>query len=410
MDIFKKYYLSIFYIFIIFQITYSQHIIKKVTMPVGNSENCIMDDGEPFGAGLPNTHFCLDNNLNIYIYDILNRAIKKYDLNGEYLGKITTPFSTEINITCFENIIFTGKFSRVYTGDFSSSVYDNRLFIYDTDSMRLKTEPLQLFNSPYIRKYVQYDSLLVFSLPFDKFNVYDMARHIVYKSVKNPFIYLNLSEIEKTLLFKKVLENYDVKYLGKIAEYLVLLKSSEIKDEYIVGLFDVENNVKQESKFNCRRDGFMTTSLDKTSHLIEDRYLFFMGYEEKKHVSNDNVKGYISINIIDLQILFPKVKFPDVQLFTIQDKKNRMQDINSSTSYELKLKRNEIFARHGRIFKTKLLQEYFNNQAWYKVNPNYSDSLLTENDKENIKRIIKIEKERGSAKNIKNSQNLKFNK
>ena len=32
----------------------------------------------------------------------------------------------------------------------------------------------------------------------------------------------------------------------------------------------------------------------------------------------------------------------------------------------LKLARNEIFARHGYIFKDKGLQEYFNSTTWYK--------------------------------------------
>jgi len=35
------------------------------------------------------------------------------------------------------------------------------------------------------------------------------------------------------------------------------------------------------------------------------------------------------------------------------------------TAWELKLARNEIYARHGRQFKTKELQDYFNQQSWY---------------------------------------------
>ncbi len=59
---------------------------------------------------------------------------------------------------------------------------------------------------------------------------------------------------------------------------------------------------------------------------------------------------------------------------------------------ELRILRNEIFAHYGRIFKTSWLNEYFKTKSWYQPNPDYTDSLLTENDLKNIKRILKIEK------------------
>ena len=41
-------------------------------------------------------------------------------------------------------------------------------------------------------------------------------------------------------------------------------------------------------------------------------------------------------------------------------------DVAGMTSYELKIMRNEIFARHGYIFKTKPMRDYFSAQPWYK--------------------------------------------
>ncbi len=35
------------------------------------------------------------------------------------------------------------------------------------------------------------------------------------------------------------------------------------------------------------------------------------------------------------------------------------------TDEELRLARNEIYARHGRMFKDEMLQEYFNSKSWY---------------------------------------------
>lgn len=54
---------------------------------------------------------------------------------------------------------------------------------------------------------------------------------------------------------------------------------------------------------------------------------------------------------------------------------------------ELRVMRNEIYARHGRVFSSPDLQAYFSRKPWYKENPAYSDSLLSEIDKENVKII-----------------------
>jgi len=40
-------------------------------------------------------------------------------------------------------------------------------------------------------------------------------------------------------------------------------------------------------------------------------------------------------------------------------------DLRELSKEELKLARNEIFARHGRVFKDKVLQSYFNKKSWY---------------------------------------------
>ena len=43
-----------------------------------------------------------------------------------------------------------------------------------------------------------------------------------------------------------------------------------------------------------------------------------------------------------------------------------MEDLYGLTAEECKLARNEIYARHGRKFTTKSIQDYFNKQSWYK--------------------------------------------
>ena len=57
----------------------------------------------------------------------------------------------------------------------------------------------------------------------------------------------------------------------------------------------------------------------------------------------------------------------------------------------LRIKRNEIYARYGRGFKSADLQKHFGAQSWYRVSDRYSDTLLTKNDKANVALIKSFE-------------------
>ncbi|SRR6266511_157760 len=59
--------------------------------------------------------------------------------------------------------------------------------------------------------------------------------------------------------------------------------------------------------------------------------------------------------------------------------------------YELRLLRNEIYARHGRLFKAAWLQQYFDTQPWYAVDENFKDEELSGSDKTNVETIVKYE-------------------
>ena len=58
---------------------------------------------------------------------------------------------------------------------------------------------------------------------------------------------------------------------------------------------------------------------------------------------------------------------------------------------DLRLLRNEIYARHGRVFKDKSLQKYFDSQAWYKPNPDFKDDQLSEIETANLTKLKQAE-------------------
>lgn len=58
---------------------------------------------------------------------------------------------------------------------------------------------------------------------------------------------------------------------------------------------------------------------------------------------------------------------------------------------DLRILRNEIYARRGRIFKDDYLQGYFSSQSWYKPNPDFKDEMLGEAELKNLAVIKEAE-------------------
>ena len=79
----------------------------------------------------------------------------------------------------------------------------------------------------------------------------------------------------------------------------------------------------------------------------------------------------------------------DMQFFenrTITD-----QMLRGLSLHELRLLRNEIYARHGRMFRAEWLQQYFYQQPWYVPDENFKDEAVSGNDKVNVETIVNYE-------------------
>jgi hypothetical protein len=59
--------------------------------------------------------------------------------------------------------------------------------------------------------------------------------------------------------------------------------------------------------------------------------------------------------------------------------------------HELRLLRNEVYARHGRQFRAEWLQQYFFGQPWYTPDENFKDEELSGSDKLNVETIVRYE-------------------
>lgn len=70
-------------------------------------------------------------------------------------------------------------------------------------------------------------------------------------------------------------------------------------------------------------------------------------------------------------------------------------DLLGKTKWELDVMRNEIYARYGRMFLRKDLQDYFSAQSWYepKHSPeDFPESALSNIQQKNVKFIADYQK------------------
>lgn len=72
-------------------------------------------------------------------------------------------------------------------------------------------------------------------------------------------------------------------------------------------------------------------------------------------------------------------------------------ELQSLSEWQLKVARNEIYARHGRQFEHQDLRCYFDKQPWYKVDPDFTESVLTSVENKNIATILEYEQEINSS-------------
>lgn len=91
----------------------------------------------------------------------------------------------------------------------------------------------------------------------------------------------------------------------------------------------------------------------------------------------------------------------DTSEYIIADSDSRYlerADLQNLNAEQLRLARNEIYARHGRMFDDQQLQEYFNSKSWYNgtIAPaDFSEDMLNDYERENTYIITDYETEMG---------------
>lgn len=87
--------------------------------------------------------------------------------------------------------------------------------------------------------------------------------------------------------------------------------------------------------------------------------------------------------------------------YVLQDSASRLlttADLQGLSAQQLRLARNEIYARHGRIFDDETLQSYFESKDWYVgtvPGVEFTEDMLNDIEKENARFISAYESEMG---------------
>ena len=91
-------------------------------------------------------------------------------------------------------------------------------------------------------------------------------------------------------------------------------------------------------------------------------------------------------NSVNTSTPLPIYLFPSDTIYITEN------DLKGLSKYEIALIRNEIYARHGYIFKQEKFKTYFNTQSWYHPNETFSASSFNKIERANIDFIVNYEK------------------
>lgn len=161
---------------------------------------------------------------------------------------------------------------------------------------------------------------------------------------------------------------------------------------YQIGMFDpliemvMRKEVQQEvqespsNEQNAVAAGDQTKQDENTSDSVKDEQ-----QDEQQEVQQEEPYQSSEITFSE-EYVFP---YSDTHYLT-------EYDVGAKTKGELRIARNEIYARHGRKFNDKNLQNYFDSKSWYigYIEPDsfVESDVLNEVEKENI-RLIKAAEE-----------------
>lgn len=134
----------------------------------------------------------------------------------------------------------------------------------------------------------------------------------------------------------------------------------------------------------------MRTDVLSSSHLAAFP-IFEVGFQYIDEISNgsfsDNKKSRINTEINNVEDTSSAYILPDSDTKEINDAM-----LEGLSAQELTYARNEIFARHGYVFQSEELNQYFESKSWYKPDSSVTQADVSELEMKNAEYIRQYQK------------------
>lgn len=283
-----------------------------------------------------------------------NRKFTAYDNNKNEIGTFIIPANCS---GIADTIIFqTGSWSAVYqkvsdkTNDEKTNRYDDfvgewEYAVYSADLPDDIPEEKVALNIYYVK-----NNLITF----------DVTKYIQFGSVKTNIITALLDD------YGAEFEYYDE--YGNEGSGNIKLNEDNIEVELVTTIPSEDTDQVMDLKQSLTK----TNGNDESYEYTDDSY----SYDE-----------YDSYYMEDADYIFPESSTTYLDEGVLYN----------YTPYELMLGRNEIYARHGRIFDDPEIQTYFESKSWYEGTisgdefDSQVDSIFNEYEKENVELISRVE-------------------
>ena len=161
-----------------------------------------------------------------------------------------------------------------------------------------------------------------------------------------------------------------------ILVYFLFFKN---KDEVVITEVKKDTSSTNSDKFKSKELELKEKELElKERELVQQKEISDKLLKEKNRTSNNSNNGSSGYS----PGIFPQAS----------DRYLSNSDVYALSQWDLKIMRNEIFARHGYIFQTDEMRDYFSRKSWY--DPKYYDvnNMLSNLEKENVALIKKYER------------------
>ena len=241
----------------------------------------------------------------------------------------------------------------------------------------------------------------------------DMAVIVTYPDYSNSVLFVSFSKTYKwNIVLEVPIEDYSVigleilkrrssiqsqglEIVNSIKFDAIAIRTDNGTDKYIYG---AEGRLEEVLPPSYSQQFYKIEDPDGWSNLrdspngeilqrIYDYELFEVIGEENDYKNvklEDGTEGYVHESRV-VMVSIPGV-YPQASTRYLSD-----VDLKNLSNKELKIMRNEIFARYGRKFNSESMYNYFNAQSWY--TPIYEDvnDMLTVIEKHNVKMIKQYE-------------------